>query len=89
MSGYRFALLVSAVMLFFLMCASYAAADRTLDDAFLVRAALSIAFTYFIFRWLSTKERNRRKILKETFPQEWDDILASHVAYYAKLEGDE
>ena len=55
-----------------------------------VIAACAFLLIYIIsFRFLIRKYTRRKKILSRPFPQEWAEVLKSHVAYYNALDTDE
>jgi Mlc titration factor MtfA (ptsG expression regulator) len=43
---------------------------------------------WLVFRWITGPTRRRRRILAQTFPSEWENVLLEHVVFYRALDPD-
>lgn len=82
----RFALFVTLVLAAFLGVVSYAAAGKVFtNNTFIAWAAVSLLACLLVFYKLTAKVRRRKKLLKETFPADWENVLNEYVDFYRNL----
>jgi Mlc titration factor MtfA (ptsG expression regulator) len=62
----------------------------TLKDSnprgFYIMLGLGIITAVFMYRSLTARQRRRKKVLKQAFPQKWKDYLNKKVRFYQKLD---
>lgn len=89
-SDLRFALVVTIVLAAFLGMVSYAAAGKVINsDKFFIWAGISVVISLLVFYKLTSRLRKRKKLYKEAFPAEWENILNEYVDFYRNLGPDE
>jgi Mlc titration factor MtfA (ptsG expression regulator) len=53
---------------------------------FYIMLGLGILAAFFIFRSLTARQRRRKKVLKQAFPEKWKKYLNKKVRFYQKLD---
>ncbi len=82
----QFAITASVMLLAFLSVVAYEASGETFGLQWLILQLLALAAAYWAFRKLASNYFMRQKLKRADFPEEWRNILTSHVDFYNALD---